>query len=143
MFIASTFNIVASVMVLCHTYVGYQAPCENCLTIVLYEKYSKPILHVLYRTVHSNLTCCTLPHNTHTHTYIHTHQRRSDNRAPLRHYFYIPRPRSHINLYIEYDFNYMKGAQRRTDVVPPLHTHTHSHSSCNLTCIVSYSIFLS
>ena len=38
------------------------------------------------------------------------HQRRSDNRAPLRHYFYIPRPRSHINLYIEYDFNYMKGA---------------------------------
>ena len=47
-------------------------------------------------------------------------QRRSDNRAPLRHYFYIPCPRSHINLYIEYDFNYMKGAQRRTDVVPPL-----------------------
>ena len=29
----------------------------------------------------------------------------------LRHYFYIPRPRSHINLYIEYDFNYMKGAR--------------------------------
>ena len=28
-------------------------------------------------------------------------QRRPDNRAPLRHYFYIPRPRSHINLYIE------------------------------------------
>ena len=48
------------------------------------------------------------------------YQRRSDNRAPLRHYFYIPRPRSHINLYIEYHFNYMKGAQRRTDVVPPL-----------------------
>ena len=47
-------------------------------------------------------------------------QRRSDNRAPLRHYFYIPRPRSHINLYIEYNFNYMKGAKRRTDVVPPL-----------------------
>ena len=47
-------------------------------------------------------------------------QRRSDNRAPLRHYFYIPRPRSHINLDIEYNFNYMKGAQRRTDVVPPL-----------------------
>ena len=45
---------------------------------------------------------------------------------PLRHYFYIPRPRSHINLYIEYDFNYMKGAQRRTDVVPPL---TGSHDA--------------
>ena len=29
----------------------------------------------------------------------------------LRHYFYIPRPRSHIKLYIEYDFNYMKGAR--------------------------------
>ena len=38
-------------------------------------------------------------------------QRRFDNRAPLRHYFYIPRPRSYINLYIEYDFNYMKGAR--------------------------------
>ena len=29
----------------------------------------------------------------------------------LRHYFYIPRPRSHIKLYIEYDCNYMKGAR--------------------------------
>ena len=29
----------------------------------------------------------------------------------LRHYFYIPRPRSHKKLYIEYDFNYMKGAR--------------------------------
>ena len=38
----------------------------------------------------------------------------------LRHYFYIPRPRSHIKLYIEYDFDYMKGARRRTDVGPPL-----------------------
>ena len=38
----------------------------------------------------------------------------------LCHYFYISRPRSHIKLYIEYDFNYMKGARRRTDVVPPL-----------------------
>ena len=38
----------------------------------------------------------------------------------LRHYFYIPRPHSHIKLYIEYDFNYMKGARRHTDVVPPL-----------------------
>ena len=38
----------------------------------------------------------------------------------LCHYFYIPRPRSHIKLYIEYDFNYMKGARRCTDVVPPL-----------------------
>ena len=37
-------------------------------------------------------------------------QRRSDNRAPLRHY-YIPRPHSHINLYIEYEFNYMKGTR--------------------------------
>ena len=58
--------------------------------------------------------------NNHMHVYTGGAQRRSDNRAPLRHYFYIPRPRSHINLYIEYDFNYMKGAQRRTDVVPPL-----------------------
>ena len=47
-------------------------------------------------------------------------QRRSDKRAPLRHCFCIPRPRSHINLYIEYDINYKKGAQRRTDVIPPL-----------------------
>ena len=31
--------------------------------------------------------------------------------SPLRHYFYIPRQRSHINLYVEYDFNYMKGAR--------------------------------
>ena len=35
--------------------------------------------------------------------------------SALRHYFYIPRPRSHTKLYIEYDFDYMKGARRRTD----------------------------
>ena len=35
-------------------------------------------------------------------------------------FFLIPHPRPHINLYIEYDFNYKKDAQRRTDVVPPL-----------------------
>ena len=38
-------------------------------------------------------------------------QRRSDNYAPLRHYFYISRPCSHINLFFEYDCNYMKGAR--------------------------------
>ena len=38
----------------------------------------------------------------------------------LHHYFYIPRPRFHIKLYIECDFNYMKAARRRMDVVPPL-----------------------
>ena len=32
-------------------------------------------------------------------------------------FFYISRPRSHINLYIEYDINLQ---ERRTDVVPPL-----------------------
>ena len=63
-------------------------------------------------------------------------QRRADNRAPLRHYFYIPRPRSHINLYIEYDFNYMKGAQRRTDVVPPLELVCTAQSCA--ACVVDY-----
>ena len=33
------------------------------------------------------------------------------NRARLRHSFYISRPRSHINLYIECDFNYKEGAR--------------------------------
>ena len=74
-------------------------------------------------------------------------QRRSDNRAPLRHYFYIPRPRSHINLYIEYmyDFNYMKGAQRRTDVVPPLGlallTHTHGHTPTHTDVMIKERVY--
>ena len=33
------------------------------------------------------------------------------NRAPLRHSFYVSRPCSHINLFIQGDFNYKKGAR--------------------------------
>ena len=58
----------------------------------------------------------------------------------LRHYFYIPR---HIKLYIEYDFNYMKGAKRRTDVmVPPLVVQWvyRSHASVLLIILVGHVI---
>ena len=65
---------------------------------------------------------------------------RTDKRAPLRHYFYIPRPRSHINLYIEHNFNYKKGAQRRTDVVPPLTVnYTELFADCAFLCEVKVS----